>query len=189
MNKLNGADYLLLLLFLNEKSPIYGAIRLEKMMFLFNKEIAPILKEKGLDSDNLPVFIAYNFGPFSKDVYEQVELFKGLKFIQVKDLKSIEEMGEIDDYEESPYVDELSNNGYVLKSDGTYYKYSLLKLGEEYVVQKILPQINEEQRSLLETFKAKITSLYPKQLLKYVYSKYPDYTTKSLILNEVLDDD
>ena len=70
--KLNGADYLLLLLYLDNKSPILGAIRLEKMMFLFNNEIAPRLKETGLDSDKLPEFIAYNFGPFSKDVYEQV---------------------------------------------------------------------------------------------------------------------
>ena len=86
--KLNGADYLLLLLYLNNKQPIYGAIRLTKMMFLFEKEIAPILKKEGLDSENLPNFIAYNFGPFSKDVYEQVELFKGIKFIQVTDRKS-----------------------------------------------------------------------------------------------------
>lgn len=70
--KLNGADYLLLLLCLDNRAPIYGAIRLEKMMFLFNEEIAPRLKETGLDSDKLPGFISYNFGPFSKDVYEQV---------------------------------------------------------------------------------------------------------------------
>ena len=52
MAKLNGADYLLLLLYLNNKEPILGAVRLEKMMFLFNMEIAPILKEKGLESDD-----------------------------------------------------------------------------------------------------------------------------------------
>ena len=46
-----------------------GAIRLTKMMFLFEKEIAPALKAKGLESDNLPGFIAYNFGPFSKEDY------------------------------------------------------------------------------------------------------------------------
>ena len=46
--KLNGADYLLLLLYLDNKSPILGAIRLEKMMFLFNEEIAPRLKKNGI---------------------------------------------------------------------------------------------------------------------------------------------
>ena len=177
MAKLNGADYLLLLLYLNNKEPIIGAVRLEKMMFLFNMEIAPILKEKGLESDKLPEFIAYNYGPFSKDVYEQVELFKGIKFIQITDLKATEEMVEV------------TSKGYKLKTDGTYYKYSLLKTGENYVVDNILPSVSDEQKALLETFKKKITSIYPKQLLKYVYSKYPDYTTKSLIKNEVLDDE
>lgn len=88
---------------MNNKEPILGAVRLEKMMFLFNMEIAPILKEKGLESDKLPGFIPYNFGPFSKDVYEQVELFKGIKFIQITDLKATEEMVEVDDLEEMSY--------------------------------------------------------------------------------------
>ena len=83
----------------------------------------------------------------------------------------------------------MTSKGYKLKTDGTYYKYSLLKTGENYVVDNILPSVSDEQKALLETFKKKITSIYPKQLLKYVYSKYPDYTTKSLIKNEVLDDE
>lgn len=189
MAKINGADYLLLLLFLNNKEPIYGAIRLEKMMFLFNMEIASALKNIGLESSNLPEFIAYNYGPFSKDVYEQIELFKGIKFIQVVDLKAKEEFAEVDELEEMSFEDGMSNNGYQLKSDGNYYKYSLLKLGENYVREKILPTISQEQLELLEKFKKKITSLYPRELLKYVYSKYPDFTTKSLIINEVLSDD
>lgn len=189
MSKINGSDYLLLLLYLNDKKPIYGAIRLEKMMFLFNMEIAPALKKIGLEADKLPEFIAYNYGPFSKDVYEQIELFKGIKFVQVVDLKAKEEFAEVDELEEMSFIDELTNKGYQLKSDGNYYKYTLLKLGESYVKEHILPGINQEQIALLEEFKRKITSLYPRQLLKYVYSKYPDYTTKSLIKNEVLDDD
>lgn len=189
MAKLNGADYLLLLLFLNDKEPIYGAIRLEKMMFLFNMEIAPELKKIGLDSYKLPEFFAYNYGPFSKDVYEQIELFKGIKFVQVTDLKAKEEFAEVDELEEISFIDELTNKGYQLKPDGNYYKYTLLKLGENYVREQILPQATQEQLALLEKFKRKITSLYPRQLLKYVYSKYPDYTKKSLIKDEVLDDD
>ena len=158
MAKLNGADYLLLLLYLDNKKPILGAIRLEKMMFLFNMEIAPLLKQKGLDVDKLPEFIPYNYGPFSKDVYEQIELFKGIKFIQVTDLKATEEMVEVDDleemsFEDASFVNEMTSKGYELKADGTYYKYSLLKMGEDYVIEKILPSINDEQKALLEEFK------------------------------------
>lgn len=193
MPKLNGADYLLLLLYLNNKEPIYGAVRLEKMMFLFNNEIAPVLKGKGLDSDKLPEFIAYNFGPFSKDVYEQVELFKAIKFIAVTDIKvkanEKEKMLEVDDWEEGPYVDGLTNSSSDNNADGKYYKYYILKTGEKYVEEEILPIMNNNQVDLLKCFKKKITSLYPKQLLKYVYSRYPEFTKNSLIIDEVFDDE
>ena len=187
--KLNGADYLLLLLYLNDKKPILGAIRLTKMMFLFEKEIAPILKKEGLDSENLPNFIAYNFGPFSKDVYEQVELFKGIKFIQVTNINANEEMAEVDDLEEAAYTDEMENRGYALNSDGKYYKYQILSTGERYVVEKIKQNISDKQEAILSAFKSKITSLSPKQILKYVYTKYPDYAENSLIKKEVLEDE
>ena len=172
--KLNGADYLLLLLCLDNRAPIYGAIRLEKMMFLFNEEIAPRLKETGLDSDKLPGFISYNFGPFSKDVYEQVELFKGIGFLQVTDLKAREELIEADDWEEGPFDEELRYSGFQLNEEKRYYKYQMLKLGEEYVNSKIIPELTPEQLSMLLQFKKKITSLSPKQILRYVYTKYPE---------------
>ena len=68
-SKMTGADYLLLLLYLDNCSAINGAIRITKMMFLFNMEIAPVLKKKGVSirDEDLPKFSAYNYGPFSKD--------------------------------------------------------------------------------------------------------------------------
>lgn len=187
--KLNGADYLLLLLYLDNKSPILGAIRLEKMMFLFNNEIAPRLKETGLDSDKLPEFIAYNFGPFSKDVYEQVELFKGIGFLRVTNLMAKEELIEADDWEEGPFSKELDYAGFQLNDEKRYYKYQMLDLGADYVSKKICPKLTAEQLAMLLQFKKKITSLSPKQILRYVYTKYPDFTSNSLIKNEVFDDD
>ena len=187
--RLNGEDYLLLLLYLNNKQPIYGAVRLTKMMFLFEKEIAPVLRGIGLNSENLPEFIAYNYGPFSKDVYEQIELFKGIKFIQVTNIKAEEEMAEVDDLEEAPFTDEIINHGYSLNSDGKYYKYHILSTGERYVKEAILPDITPEQESILSAFKKKITSLSPKQILKYVYTKYPEYAENSLIKDEVFDNE
>lgn len=90
-SKMTGADYLLLLLYLDNCSAINGAIRITKMMFLFNMEIAPVLKKKGVSirDEDLPKFSAYNYGPFSKDVYEQVELFQSIGFIKVKNLEDV----------------------------------------------------------------------------------------------------
>lgn len=185
--KLTGADYLLLLLYLNNHTPIYGAVRLTKMMFLFNKEISEALKKKNIECGKLPEFIPYNFGPFSKDVYEQVELFSNIGFIKVTDINAIEDMGEVDDWEESPFIDETieQEDGYI-RQDGKYLKYEIKSLGIDFVEQKILPNVTPEQKEILEMFKSKITSLSPKQILKYVYTKYPEFTENSLIKDEVL---
>ena len=185
--KLNGSDYLLLMLYLSNKSSVMGAVRLTKMMFLFNEEIVALLKIKGLDSERLPEFIAYNFGPFSKDLYEQVEFFKGLGFIKTTNINVKEEMAEVDDWEEEAFVDELfAQDKDFLNKDGKYMKYEIVGLGIKFVEQELLPQITDDQKQILESFKNKIISLSPKQILKYVYTKYPKYAENSLIKSEVL---
>lgn len=190
--KLIGADYLLLLLYLNNKAPILGAVRLTKMMFLFNEEVVPALGNDTIDK--LPDFIPYDFGPFSKDIYEQVELFKNIRFINVVDINSIEDMDEVDDWEESPYIDELYQNEYYEKESNSFeknkdnklMKYSIAQLGIKYIESNILPKITPEHLTLLQRFKDKINTVSIRQLLHYVYIKYPDYTDNSKIKERVL---
>ena len=183
---LSGADYLLLLLYLNDKKPIYGAIRLTKMMFLFKEEISKALKNKGLESTNMPEFIAYNFGPFSKDVYEQIELFKNIGFIDVCNINAEEDMAEADDWEEQAFIDEMAEQDDDLNKDGKYYKYRIAPIGASFVEKELLNNLTEEHIKLLKAFKNKVTSLTPKKILKYVYSRYPEYTENSIIKHEVL---
>ncbi len=188
--KLIGADYLLLMLYLNNKQPIKSAVRLTKMMFLFNEEIVPRLKQSGVEigSDDLPNFQAYNYGPFSKDVYEQVELFQSIDFIKVKDLNAKEEMDEVDDWEEQAFIDELeSQPSYAIRRDGKFMRYELLAQGEKYVKGEIVDHLTNEQLDILSEFKTRITQTPIKAILRYVYTKYPDMTENSLIRDEVLD--
>lgn len=189
-DKLIGADYLLLLLYLDQKRPIKSAVRLTKMMFIFNKEIVPLLKDKGLEisETDLPNFLPYNYGPFSKDVYEQIELFQSIDFIKVHNLKNIEEMDEVDDWEENAFDDEIGehSSNYESKRDGKFMKYELLSRGEDYVCGEIKPKLTTDQIEILTTFKQRINSTSIKTILKYVYSKYPDMTENSLIKDEVL---
>lgn len=189
-NKLTGADYLLLLLYLDNCEPINGAIRITKMMFLFNEEIAPLLKKKGASicTDDLPNFIAYNYGPFSKDVYEQLELFQSIGFLKVKDLFSHEEMAEVDDWEESAFEADFSEgtSQYFSKQDGKFMQYKLLNLGRKYVQSEIIPYLADGEMDILSEFKRRITSTSPKAILRYVYTKYPNMTENSLIKDEVL---
>ena len=150
-SKMTGADYLLLLLYLDNCSAINGAIRITKMMFLFNMEIVPVLKKKGVSicDEDLPKFSAYNYGPFSKDVYEQVELFQSIGFIKVKNLYATEEMSEVDDWEESAFETEFSEGScqYSSNQDGKFMQYKLLNLGKKYVESEIIPQLTNDQLS------------------------------------------
>jgi uncharacterized protein len=189
-SKLIGADYLLLLLYLNNAAPIKSAVRLIKMMFLFNEEVVPLLKKSGveIDDDALPEFYAYDFGPFSTDVYEQIELFRSINFIKVTNLKASEEMGEVDDWEEKGFIDEYDSQPRLeSRIDGKYMKYELLTRGKDYVSSKILDQVTKEQLSLLEEFKTRISSSSIKSILKYVYTTYPSMIEKSQISDEVFD--
>lgn len=188
--KLTGADFLLILLYLNEMEPIKGAVRLTKMMFLFNKEIVPLLKAKQplLEIDILPDFIAYNYGPFSKDVYEQISLFQNINFIKVDNLKASEEMGEVDDWEEPLSRDDFFEvaDQYDQQVDGKYMEYSLGAAGKQFVESELIGNLTPEQRLLLEKFKKRITTMSIKNILQYVYLKYPEMTENSLIKDEVL---
>ncbi len=185
--KMLGADYLLLLLYLNNQEPIKGAVRLTKMMFLFNKQISETLKGKGLESDQLPNFIAYNYGPFSKDVYEQIELFTGIGFVSVTDINTKEEMSGIDDVVETEFIDECYQGDSELKTENNFWEYRITDVGKGFVEKELLADLTDEQKGILEAFKRKITEMPIKQLLYYVYTNYPDYTKKSLIKDEVLD--
>lgn len=185
-SKLLGSDYLLLLLYINGKEPIKGSVRLTKMMFLFNEQIVPVLKRNGLESEKLPGFIAYNYGPFSKDLYEQVDLFTGIGFMQVRDLNENEEMSGVDNIVEKEFVDECYEDDEETKSENSYREYCITDIGSGFVESELLGKLTSSQLGLLRQYKKKITEMTMKQLLHYVYTRYPQYAEKSLIKDEVL---
>ncbi len=188
IKKMTGADALLLLLYLDNQNPIDGAIRLTKMMFLFDNEIVPILNKHGLELENLPKFFAYNYGPFSKDLYEQLDLFSGINFISIENLNSKDKLMEVDDWQEQPFIDEIyeSDSDAKLDTDGKYFRYRIDTMGIKFVEKKLLDSIDSDDYDLLTQFKRKINLLSPKAILKYVYTNYPDYAKNSLIKDEVL---
>ena len=190
-SKLLGSDYLLILLYINDKQPIRGAVRLMKMMFLFNEQIAPILKKKGLESEKMPDFFAYNYGPFSKDLYDQIELFSGIGFINIKDLSVAvaEEMSGVDNVIEKEFIDECYEDEDEYKSENNFWEYSITDIGSGFIEQELIKNISLEQMDILKQFKRKITEMPIKQLLYYVYTKYPQYTENSLIKDKVLQND
>lgn len=186
--KFNGADYLLLLLYLDNERPIKGTVRLTKMMFLFKEEIQPVLKLDGIECDKMPEFVAYNFGPFSQDLYEQIDFFVNINFITTKDMKA-EEMGEVDDWRGELFdgIGDPINLGYDM-NDSKYIQYAITSLGGKYVEEKILRFLPQNTIKLLTKFKNKIVKTSVKDILRYVYTKYPDSAKNSLIRKDILGD-
>ncbi len=189
-NKLNAADYLLFLLDADERAPINGAIRLMKMMFLFNQEIMPAISQKGASVGELPHFFAYDFGPFSKDIYEQIEFFENLNFLKTSQVDAVEHTDEFDDWETiygEDVLDVTLKDGYRrLNIDYKSIKYEITERGDKYVQTKISPELSDEIKVLLTNFKRKINSITTQQLLFYVYSRYENFTTASKIKEKVL---
>ena len=77
--EMNGKDLLLAFLYSpgvspQNNEPIVGRTKLTKMMFLFEKQIYPRFFEDTIQIE-LPVFEPYYFGPFSKQLFEDLSFF------------------------------------------------------------------------------------------------------------------
>lgn len=191
--KLKGKDILLLLLYFPGKSNetgegIIGATRLMKAMFLFNKEI-----KKGFlaDIEQFPEFMAWRFGPWSDQIPDDIEFFKGIGFVSAqliaKDSElSVAEEEELDRWEEETF--DISSSQ--LEDFHEPQKFYLTPSGVRYVESNLILKLSENQVKIFSEFKKKIVSLSLFSLLAYVYKKYSkekeDWTKKSEIKDEII---
>lgn len=168
--------------------PIEGSTRIQKMLFLFEKEIIPELRKKGKVDYAAPNFIAYKFGPYSNDVSDNLRFLVSSGFIvgkqtgQKKSISEITEEAEYD-YDGIEYnVSDFASNELNVSST----QYSLSEKGKRFVKDKLSDMFNENQIDLLIEFKSKINKLPLNAILKYVYSNYEDMTENSEIKDKVL---
>lgn len=196
MNKieLSGKDLLLALLYspgVNEKcnEPIVGRTKLTKMVYLFEKEVY-----KQFFSDiniTLPEFEPYHYGPFSKQLFDDLRFFMSIGFIEAQD--TLVPISSAEKYEISIDMDDdcWDCASFEEHNDDVELKYYLSSSGKKYVEENIWNNFSEVQQNNLLKFKAKINSISLDSLLNYVYNKYPEDTTKSRIAERYLggDDD
>jgi hypothetical protein len=84
----NRKDILLLLLYSPGKTneynePIIGRTRLVKMLFLFkNEALEHFRRGTDINEDNFYEFFAWDFGPFSTQVYDDITFFMLRGFIE-----------------------------------------------------------------------------------------------------------
>ena len=193
--KLKKGDILLLLMYADEYSPIRGRTRLQKIIFVFENEIYKQYKfnqKLDLKTDGFG-FRAHNFGPFSKQVFDLLELFVNIGMVEIKyDDNNIEEaLKSIDDDDIS--CDDIRQlpdfeDDEISCGDHFDYIYSITPIGIKFVHDKLISYIEKEQIDALTRLKKTFNDYSLNNILKYVYRKYPDMTTESIIREKVLEE-
>lgn len=190
VTKLESGDILLLLLYskgvkdsINE--PIIGRTRLTKTIFIFNKEFYKDFSKDNqlLPFDELPEFFPWKFGPMSKDVLEDLEFFIKINFIAVEEIANSLAYEEAQEYSFLMEDVSLANENEKEYVEEMYY---LTDLGMKYIESELLPCLSMSQLRIIEELKKNFNKASLKQILQYVYEKYPDFIEKSLIKDAVL---
>lgn len=193
MSQKVGKDLLLAFLYAEGKGrqsneAICGRTRLEKMMFIFEKELS-----KGFFKDEdvvLPEFIPYLYGPYSMEVLDDLNFFISIEFIKATEtsIKMENETSEIQNWVEMDN-DDLWDEVNGAETTEQYEKsYMLTEKGENYTRETVWPQLTDNQKSVIIRLKKQINSMLLDDLLSYVYKKYPEYAKESLIKDKYLDE-
>jgi uncharacterized protein YwgA len=185
----SSKDILMLLLYSKghtgkQCEPIRGRTRLMKMVFLFDREVRQKFGfSKTVSQVRMPDFKPYDFGPFSAQVFSDLEFLQDLGFVCVEPVDGVEPLPE-EGLEYSHWQSDEGTEDDVGEPVGGQ-EYSLSPLGRSFVHDELLSELAEEQQGLLDEFKRRCTGVPLRALLRYVYDKYPDMTTKSKIRQEI----
>jgi uncharacterized protein YwgA len=159
---------LLLLLAMSEKSKqrVAGITRIEKLMFLLQKET--VFSGKVHEKFD---FKPWKFGPFSKEIYEDLDLLVSAELVEVeeRELANYVEYTEQDELIESepgePVVEKV---------------FSLTDRGKN-VAQKLRSLISEKDWEEIVGLKRRFESIPLTRLIQYVYHRYPETTGKTVL--------
>lgn len=169
-------DAIVLLLGAPARSPalrdrIEGITRLEKLVFLLEQEtnLGELLTER-------PEFVAHNFGPFSAKVYQAVETLEAADLIT--DSAALSPTEE-DSWESDQIIGEEPATSYTTRD------FELTDLGRQYY-RALIEELPHGVEAAVAEFKDRFGGLPLRQLIRYVYRRYPNLTDKSLIRDEIL---
>jgi hypothetical protein len=155
-----------------EPGRLEGVTRLEKLIFLLERETAvrDWMTEKA-------DFHSWRFGPFSSKVYEAADTLAAAGLIRdsANTARNSEDRWEslnalMDEEEVDPY---------------TTRTFELTERGAKYY-GALLSELPPNAEDVLADFKKKFGRLPLRQLVRYVYERYPQFTDKSEIRDEIL---
>ena len=173
----NRKDVLLLLLHApgpnGEKAePITGRTRLQKLLFLLGEE-------HKLDRlvQNYYRYRAYKFGPFSRDLVEDLEFLENLGFLS-EEATGGSSLAEDEELEQS-YDFLTPEDASELPWASSVPRFELTEKGREFVEKQLLPHLSQTDAAALETVKVKLGSIPLTNLLRYVYKRHPEAASET----------
>lgn len=154
------------------RGSLEGITRLEKLIFLLERE-TPMSEWMTEKAD----FRSWKFGPFSSKVYEAADTLSAARLLSDSRRKA----GDTEDQWESvsALVDESDVDPYTTRS------FALTDRGDNYYAA-LISELPENAEQVLADFKRKFAGIPLRQLVRYVYERYPQFTDKSEIRKEVL---
>jgi hypothetical protein len=186
----NRKDVLLLLLYSpgrgdEPNEPIIGRTRLVKMLFLFKEEaLQHFRRETDIPEDEFYEFFPWNFGPFSRDVYDDLTFFTLRGFVEANEAEEDalpESAAEWEAWLSSSRPDSYGE----LISEYKEESFRLTEKGGNFA-ENLYETLSSPQRKLLREFKKRTSTVPLRALLKYVYENYEGMTDRSTIKEQVL---
>jgi hypothetical protein len=149
---------------------IEGVTRLEKLLFLLERE-GPFRQWLTERAD----FRSHRFGPFSSKVYQAADTLAAAGL--VRDSASLSASPEEGWETTNLLVDEA--DPYATRN------FDLTDRGIRYY-EALLRELPPDAEDALREFKSRFAALPLRQLVRYVYQRFPEYTDKSEIKDDVL---
>ena len=172
-------------------APIIGRTRLMKMLFLFEKEIAKEFKKSNLDVIDFG-FMAYNYGPYSKKVYEAIDFLETREIIEISYGNSSISESDFDLEQFLNSANEYESTIDVSDEEIRVELFSITEHGKEIMKDEskffAWNSLTKEQQQILIEFKSTMVNAKLKDILRYVYKKYPRFAEKSLIKHRLFID-
>lgn len=141
----------LLLLNANEGESVKGRTRLQKLIFLIQQR----LEEEGDTVEWGYHFRPYDYGPFAKGIYDDIEQLHRRGFVIEKE-------------------DRLDQEDDVIQ-----YDYELTDEGKKALWQYAGRETLSEVKGMTEQVKEQFNSIHLQELIDYVYTEYPEYAENS----------
>jgi uncharacterized protein YwgA len=141
----------LVLLGAEDEESVEGRTRLQKLMFLVQKR----MEEQGDPVNWGYNFRAYDYGPFAKELYDDLDRLRRRGFVEERERH--------------------------LDDDVIQYDYILTPKGREFVQEELEERRPDGLAETVEAIKNDFNNVPLQHLIDYVYTEYPEYAENSVL--------